>query len=70
MTKEQNEKLEQALKENLEKVRMAGMLAGAKGVAGAILEMCKEKEESDLIVSKVKDFCEISLGLKEDKNRK
>lgn len=63
MDENKNEIIEQSLKENMEKVRTAGMLAGAKGVAGAILEMCKKKQNPALTVKEIERFCRTSLGL-------
>lgn len=70
MNREQESIMEQSLKENMEKVRMAGMLAGAKGVAGAILEKCKKKQNPALTVKEIEAFCRTSLGLKGEPKEK
>jgi len=66
MNREDELKLESAIKENMEKVRFEGLAAGAKGIAGAVLEICKDKNiKNDTVrVNKIRDFCMTGLGLK------
>lgn len=66
MNREDELKLEATIKENMEKVRFEGLAAGAKGIAGAILEICNDKNiKNDTIrINKIRDFCMTGLGLK------
>lgn len=45
--------------DTVNKVRLAGMRAGATGILGAVLDMCNEGKS----VADVKSFCEKSLNL-------
>lgn len=67
--------LEEAMKQQFEKVRMAGMLTGAKGICGAILQYIYEFNNSPdkktlnghrRLVKKIGEFCSVSLGKKID----
>lgn len=66
MNREDELKLEAAIKENMEKVRFEGLAAGAKGISGAIFEICNDKSiKNDTVrVNKIRDFCITGLGLK------
>lgn len=66
MNREDELKLEAAIKENMEKVRFEGLATGAKGISGAILEICNDKTiKNDTVrVNKIRDFCITGLGLK------
>jgi len=66
MNKEDELKIEAAIKENMEKVRFDSLAAGAKGIAGAVLEICNDKSiKNDTVrINKIRDFCAIGLGLK------
>ena len=66
MNKEDELKLEATIKENMEKVRFEGLVAGAKGIAGAVMEICNDKNiKNDTVrINKIRDFCSIGLGLK------
>ena len=65
MGKEEKEKqIEQVIKENMQKVKLAGMLDGARGIAGTVLKMCNKKQNPALTVNEIKRFCERSLSLK------
>jgi len=46
-------------KDTVDKVRLAGMRAGATGILGAVLNMCNEGKSID----DIKTFCERSLNL-------
>lgn len=59
MTKEQEKELENSFKEILDDVRFQGLQAGAKGILGAVLNMCNEGKT----VEDIKEFCERSLGM-------
>jgi hypothetical protein len=43
MNRDDELKVEAAIKENMEKIRFDGLAAGAKGVSGAVLEICNDK---------------------------
>ena len=45
--------------DTVNKVRLAGMRAGATGILGAVLNMCNEGKS----VEEIKSFCERSLNL-------
>ena len=66
MNKEDELILEATIKENMKKVRFEGLSAGAKGIAGAIFEICNDKSiKNDTVrINKIRDFCAIGLGLK------
>ena len=67
MSNKNAEKLFQKTAEDtVNKVRLAGMRAGATGILGAVLNMCNEGKS----VTDIKSFCEKSLnldGMKGDK---
>lgn len=67
--------LEEAMKKQFEKVRMAGMLAGAKGICGTIMQYIYEFNSSygkktlndyRRLVKKIYEFCSVSLNKKID----
>ena len=67
--------LEEAMKKQFEKVRMAGMLTGAKGICGAIMQYIyqfnsspgkKTLNDHRRLVKKIYDFCSVSLNKKID----
>lgn len=67
--------LEEAMNKQFEKVRMAGMLAGAKGICGAIMQYIyqfnsspgkKTLNDHRRLVKKINDFCSVSLSKKID----
>lgn len=67
--------LEEAMKKQFEKVRMAGMLAGAKGICGAIIQYIyqfnsspgkKTLNDHRRLVKKIGEFCSVSLNKKID----
>lgn len=67
MNNKNAEKLFQKTAEDaVNKVRLAGMRAGATGILGAVLNMCNEGKS----IADIKSFCEKSLnldGMKENK---
>ena len=67
MNRDEELKIEAAIKENMEKVRFEGLAAGAKGIAGAVLEICNDKNiKNDTVrINRIRDFCAIGLGMKE-----
>lgn len=63
--------LEEAMNKQFEKVRMAGMLTGAKGICGAIMQYIYQFNNSPdkktlnghkRLVKKISEFCSVSLG--------
>jgi hypothetical protein len=63
--------LEEAMKKQFEKVRMAGMLTGAKGICGTIMQYISQFNNSPdkktlnghkRLVKKISEFCSVSLG--------
>ena len=67
--------LEEAMKEQFEKVRMAGMLAGAKGICGTIMQYIyqfnsspgkKTLNDHRRMLKKINEFCSVSLNKKID----
>lgn len=63
MTEQQRIKMNEEFRKTLENVRFAGLRAGAKGILGAVLEMCK----SGKTVKDIEKFCETSLARAEFK---
>ena len=67
--------LEEAMKKQFEKVRMAGMLAGAKGICGVVVQYIHQFSSSPgkrtlndyrRLVKQIDEFCSVSLGKKVD----
>ena len=67
--------LEEAMKKQFEKVRMAGMLAGAKGICGVITQYIyqfnsspgkKTLNDHRRLLKKINEFCYVSLSKKID----
>ena len=67
--------LEEAMKKQFEKVRMAGLLAGSKGICGVIAQYIHQFNNSPgkrtlndyrRLVKKINDFCSVSLSKKVD----
>ena len=63
--------LEEAMKKQFEKVRMAGLLAGAKGICGVVVQYINQFNSSPgkrtlndyrRLVKKINEFCSVSLG--------
>ena len=63
--------LEEAMKKQFEKIRMAGMLAGAKGICGVVLQFIdkfnttpgkRTHNDYKRLVKEIKEFCSVSLG--------
>ena len=63
--------LEEAMNKQFEKVRMAGMLAGAKGICGTIMQYIyqfnsspgkKTLNDHRRLVKKINDFCSVALN--------
>ncbi len=60
MSNKINEKqFQKTAEDTVNKVRLAGMRAGATGILGAVLNMCNEGKSID----EIKSFCEKSLNL-------
>lgn len=64
MTNEQEQLIIKTAEEQIKRARNEGMVAGAKGIAGAVLEKCNSGKPANKIVKEIKEFCEIGLGLK------
>lgn len=63
LTKEQEKQLNGEIKKSLEEVRFQGLKAGAAGIIGAVLEMCKSGKADADLVKEIKEFCEKSLNM-------
>lgn len=56
-----------AAKENYRKIQSESVASGAKGIAGTIYDKCNQNNKtSDEIVSEIKEFCEIGLGIRKN----
>lgn len=64
MTEEQKKQLEEIMKVTTNKVRVSGMLSGATGIAGAVMDICRKKQNPALTVKEIQIFCQKILGLK------
>ena len=67
--------LEETMKKQFEKVRMAGLLAGAKGICGVVVQYIHQFNSSPgkrtlndyrRLVKKINEFCSVSLNKKVD----
>lgn len=63
MTEEQRVKLNEEFRRTLKNAQLAGVRAGAKGILGAVLEMCK----SGKTVKDIEKICETFLESEEFK---
>lgn len=59
MTKQQEKIVTEKFKEQLKEANFQGLKAGAKGILGAVLDMCNQGKT----VEDIKQFCETSLGM-------
>ena len=59
MTKQQEKIITEKFKEQLKEANFQGLKAGAKGIVGAVLDMCHQGKT----VEDIKQFCETSLGM-------
>lgn len=59
MTKQQEKIITEKFKEQLKEANFQGLKAGAKGILGAVLDMCNHGKT----VEDIKQFCEASLGM-------
>ena len=59
MTKQQEKIITEKFKEQLKEANIQGLKAGAKGILGAVLDMCNQGKT----VEDIKKFCETSLGM-------
>lgn len=68
--------LEDAMNKQFEKVRMAGMLAGAKGICGVVLQFIdkfntapgkRTHNDYKRLVKEIRELCSVSLGKTIDK---
>lgn len=60
MTKQQEKEFEKLFTEKLKESHFQGLKVGAKGILGAVLNMCNEGKS----VEDIKQFCEKSLNMK------
>ena len=56
---EEDKIFQDALKATMSAVQQQGLLNGAKGILGAILDMCKDGKS----VGDIQEFCEKSLNM-------
>ena len=63
LSKKQEKQMNDRIKKTLEEVRFQGLRAGAAGILGAVLDMCK----SGKTVEDIKNFCEKFLKMDEMK---
>lgn len=59
MTKEQEKIIEKEISKHLKEAQFQGLKAGAKGILGAVLNMCNEGKK----IKDIKEFCENSLAM-------
>lgn len=59
MTKQQERIITEKFKEQLKEANFQGLKAGAKGILGAVLDMCNQNKTVD----DIRKFCEKSLGM-------
>lgn len=59
MTKQQEKIITEKLEEQLKEANFQGLKAGAKGILGAVLDMCNQGKT----VEDIKKFCETSIGM-------
>lgn len=64
MNKNQEKRLNTEIREQMQKVRDSGLLAGSKAICGVVLEKAKDdtKTEHERL-QEIVDFCERSLGV-------
>lgn len=64
MNRNQEKQLNKEIREQMQKVRDSGLLAGSKAICGVVLKKAKDdtKTEHDKLQDIV-DFCERSLGV-------
>lgn len=56
--KSNTDKIMEAYEKNLKKVRTAGLLAGATGIAGAVMNICNDDNiVAEDKISKIKGIC-------------
>ena len=67
MTREQEIQFTELFKEKLKDAQFQGLASGAKGISGAILEICKEKGNDTVKIDMIRKMCEAGLGLNKDK---
>lgn len=64
MNKNQEKQLNKEIREQMQKIRDSGLLAGSKAICGVVLERAKDgtKTEHERLQNII-DFCERSLGV-------
>jgi len=63
MTNEQEHIIVKTVEDQIKRARYEGLVAGSKGIAGAILEKCNSGKAPKKLVEEIKKFCEIGLGV-------
>ena len=63
MTNEQERIITKAIEDQIKRARNEGLVAGATGITGAILEKCNSGKNPKKLVEEIKKFCEIGLGV-------
>lgn len=59
MTKQQEKEFEKIITAQFKEQHLRGMKTGARGILGAVLNMCNENKS----IEEIKQFCETSLNL-------
>lgn len=68
MTKNEEKQLEKVIREQMQKVKDSGLLAGIKTICGVILEKANNKKKTEHErLQDIIDFCEWSLGVTNNK---
>lgn len=64
MNKNQEERLNKEIREQMQNVRDFGLLLGSKAIYGAVLEKAKDNTKTEHErIQNIVDFCERSLGV-------
>lgn len=62
MTQEQETKLEQAIKEKFEEVRINSLRTGARMICGAVLAIARRDKPYNQRINEIVEFCNTTLG--------
>lgn len=64
MNKNQEKQLNKEIREQMQKVRDSGLLAGSKAICGVVLEKAKDSTKTEHEkLQDIIEFCERSLGV-------
>lgn len=66
MTQEQETKLEKALKDKFEEVRIDSIRTGAKVICGAVLEIAHRNKPYNQRINEIIQFCNTAIGKVEE----